>query len=65
MDDFLLKSPEKYNYFYDEQTTITVIFLKETQPQDPVLRQILLWKQYKNCSTIPTPTIRANKGLLH
>ena len=65
MDDFIPKSPTLYNYFYAEQTETSDKLLYETQQQDPVLRQLLLWKQYKNFLPTPSLTIRANKGLLH
>ena len=48
MDDFIPKSPNLYNYFYEEQTETNDTLLYETQQQDPVSRQLLLWKQYKN-----------------
>ena len=44
MDDFIPKSPEIYKIFYCQQMEITDIFFRETQQQDPVLRQILFWK---------------------
>ena len=44
MDDFIPYSPTLYNYFYEEQTEINDTLLYETQQQDPVLRQPLLWK---------------------
>ena len=47
MDDFIPKSPTLYNYFYEEQTEMNDTLLYETQ-QDPVFRQLLLWKHYKN-----------------
>ena len=64
MDDFIRKSSTLYNYFYEEQTKIIDILLYELQQQDPVIRQLLLWKRNKNPPT-PSLTIRANKGLLH
>ena len=48
MDDFIPKSPLLYNYFYREQTEINDTLLYQTQQQDPVLRNLLLWKHYKN-----------------
>ena len=39
--------------------------LCETQQQDPVFRQMLLWKKYKNRPITPTLTTRANKCLFH
>ena len=51
MDDIIPKSPDLYNYFYSEQTDLNDTLLFEAQQQDPVLRQLLLWKRYKN--TIP------------
>ena len=48
LDNFITKSPEIYNCFYNEQTVINDTLLFETQQQDPVIRQILLWKKYKN-----------------
>ena len=65
MDDFLSKSPELYNYFYNEQTEFNDTLLYEAQQKDPVIRQFLFWKWYKNHPFIPLLTIRANKGLLH
>ena len=47
MDDFIPKSPTLYNYFYEEQTEVKDTLLYQTQQQDPVLRQLILWKQYK------------------
>ena len=66
MDDFVPNSPKKYKYFYEENTELNKTFLYETQQQDPIIRQLLLWKRYKNFP-LPTPslTIRSNKGLLH
>ena len=57
-------SPTLYNYFYEEQTEINDMLLYETQQQDPVLRQLLIWKHYRNFPPTPSLTIRANKGLL-
>ena len=37
----------------------------ETQQQDPVIKQLILWKRNKNFPSTPSLTIRANKGLLH
>ena len=48
LDDFVPKYPEKYNCFYSEQTEINYNLLYETQQQDPVIRQLLLWKKHKN-----------------
>ena len=47
MDDFISKSPTLYNYFYKDQTEIHDTLLYQTQQQDPVLRQFLIWKHYK------------------
>ena len=47
MEDFIPKSPILYNYSYEEQTEINDMLLYETRQQDPVLRQLLLWKRYK------------------
>ena len=44
MDDFIPKSPTIYNYFYEEQIEIDDKLLYDTQQQDPVIRQLLLWK---------------------
>ena len=65
MDDFIPKSPELYNYFYSEQKELNDTFFYEAQQQDPVIRQLLLWKLCKNNPSITSLTIRANKGLLH
>ena len=65
MDDFILKSPELCNLFYSEQTELNDTFLYEAQQQDPVLRQLLLWKRYKKHPCFPSLAICANKGLLH
>ena len=65
MDDFIPQLPAIYKYFFEEQTEIDDTILYKTQQQDPVLRQLLFWKQYKNFSPTPSLTIRANKGLLH
>ena len=46
MDGFIPKSPTIYNYFYEEQTEVNDTLLYKTQQQDPVLRQLLFWKQY-------------------
>ena len=48
MDDSIPKFPTLYNYFYEEKTEISDTLLYETQQQEPVLRQLLLWKHYKN-----------------
>ena len=64
MDDFISKFPNRCNYFYEEQTVINDTLLYETQQQDPVLIQLLLWKQYKNFPPTPSLTIRANKKIL-
>ena len=63
--DFIPKSPKLYNYFYSEQTELNDTLLYEAQNQDPVTRQLLIWKRYKNYPTIFLITIRANKRLLH
>ena len=42
MDDFIPKSPEISNHFYNEQTELNETLLYETQQQDPVPRQLLL-----------------------
>ena len=65
MDDFITKSPTLYNYFYEEQLEVNDKLLYKTQQQDPVLRQLLLWKQYKNLPPTPSLFIWANKGLVH
>ena len=65
MDDFIPKSPTIYKCFYQEQTEIDDKLLYNTQQQDPVLRQLLFWKKYKNFPPTPSLTIRANKGMLH
>ena len=64
MDDFIPKSPTLQYYFYEEQSEINDKLLYQTQQQDPVLKQLLLWKHNKNFPT-PSLTIRANKVLLH
>ena len=65
MDDFITKSPKLYNYFYSEQTELNDTLLYETQQTNPVIRQLLFWKRYKNYPCIPSLPIFANKGLLH
>ena len=45
MVGFIPKSPEKYNYFHNEQIEINDTFHNESQQQDPVLRQHFLWKK--------------------
>ena len=40
---------------------IAIIFLDWTQQQHPVLRQLLLWKQFRKRSTNPTLTFSAKK----
>ena len=65
MDDFKPKYPRIYNFFYKEKTEIIDVLLYEAQQQDPVIRQLILWKKYKNLPYTPSLTIRANKGLLH
>ena len=65
MDDFIPKSPTIFNYFYEEQTEVNDTLLYKTKQQDPVLRPLLLWKQYKNFPPTPSLTIQANRGLLH
>ena len=65
MDDFVPQSPQIYIFFYTSTTKITDTLLFEAQQQDPVIRQLLLWKKYKNLPNTPTLTIRANKVLLH
>ena len=60
---FIPKSPIIYNFFNPEDTEITDVLLYEAQQQDPVIRQLLLWK--KKFPNTPSLTIRANKGLLH
>ena len=54
MDDFIPKSSTIYNYFYEENTEINETLLHETQQQHPVIRQLLLCKQYKN---LPHPIL--------
>ena len=65
MDDFIPKSANVYDYLYNEQTENTDILSQETQQQGSVPRQILHWKQYKDCPTTPSLTIRVNQGLLN
>ena len=48
IDDFIPESPETRNYFYNEQTEISDRFLQETEQQNPVFRQFILCKKYKN-----------------
>ena len=57
MDDFIPKSPTICNYFYEKQTEINDKLLYDTQQQDPVIRQLLLWKKYKNFQPNPSLTI--------
>ena len=64
MDDFILKSPAIYNFFYHEHTELNDTLIYEAQQQDPVIRQLLFWKRYK-IPRIPSLNIRANNGLLH
>ena len=47
MNDFIPKSPELYNFFYSGQTELNDTLLYEAQKQNPVIRQLLLWKRYK------------------
>ena len=61
MDEFIPKSPTLYNYFYEEQTEINDTLLYQTQQQDPVLRQHLHWKHYKNLPPTSSLTIRAKE----
>ena len=63
LDDFIPISPEIYNYFYNDQTEITYTPIHEAQEKDPVIRQLLLWKNIK-IPSIPSLTIQINKGLL-
>ena len=65
LDDFVSKSPEIYNYVYNEQTEKNDTLLYETQQQDPVIRQLFLRKKYKKYPFNPSLTIRTNKGLLN
>ena len=51
LDDFIPKSPEVCDYIYNEQTERNDTPLYEAQQQDPVIRQLLLWKKYKNHPT--------------
>ena len=54
-----------YNHFYSEQTELKGTLLYEAQQLDPVNRQLLFRKRYKNYHSIPSKFILANKGLLH
>ena len=65
MDDFIPQSPRIYNFFHTENTEITDALLYEAQQQDQVIRQLPLWKKYKNRPNNPSFKIPANKGLLH
>ena len=65
IDDFIPQSPQIYKLFYTENTEITDALLYEAMQQDPVIRQLLLWKKYKNFPNITSQTILADKGLLH
>ena len=65
MDDYIAKTQELYNYFYEKEIEITESFSYETQQQDPVLQLIFLWKQNKKSPTTPILTIQNNKGLPH
>ena len=47
MESIIPKSPTIYNYFYEEPTEVNDILLYKTQKQEQVLKQLLLWKQYK------------------
>ena len=53
MDDFIPQSAQIYIFFYTGITEITEALLYEAKQQDPVIRQLLLWKKYKNFSNIP------------
>ena len=55
MDDFIPKSPTICNYFYEEQTEIDDKLLYDTQQQEPVIRQLLLWKIIKKTPKICLP----------
>ena len=52
-DDFILKSPKLYNFFYSEQAELNDTLLYEAQQQEPVISQILFCKRCKNCFSIP------------
>ena len=65
MNDFIPKPPTIYNYFSNEQTELNDTFLYVAQQQDPVIRQLFLWKRFKIYPFTPSLTIRANEGLLH
>ena len=65
MDGFIPKLTTIYNYFYKEKTEIDDKLLYDTQQQDPVIKQLLLWKKYKKFPPNPSLTIRADKGSLH
>ena len=65
MEDFLPKSPETYNIFLTEKTELTESFLRETRPQDQVLRQFILLKRCKSRPFTTSLTISANRKLLH
>ena len=64
IDYFIPNSPKLYNYFHSDQTKLNDILLYEAQQRGPVIRQLLLWKRFKNYPSIPSLTIRSNKGLL-
>ena len=65
LDNFMPKSPEINIYFYNEQKETSDTLLYEAQQHYPVIRQLLLWKKYKNQPPVPSLTIRANKSFLH
>ena len=65
LDDFIPSSPKIYIYFYHQNTILDNTLLYQAQQQDPVIRQLILWKTYKNHPPLPSLPIRANKGLLH
>ena len=48
LDDFIPSSPKIYNYFYHQNTILDNTILYQAQQQDPVIRQLILWKTYKN-----------------
>ena len=48
LDNFVPKSPENYNCLLNEQTEKNDRLLHETEQQDPVIRQLLLWRKHKN-----------------
>ena len=53
INNFIAKSPTNTNYFYGEQRELNDTLLYEVQQQDPVIRQLFLWKRYVNYPSTP------------